>query len=92
MTAEELLDWYYTFAAEGAGVLDFVDQVLSGTYGPPERSALLSFLDLLQSLILRNIGTHWEETPPHIDDMDRVVDEVCRELDHARTKIMAVLG
>jgi len=88
MDSDQLLDWYYEYAMEGHTLIPFVQTVLNGTYGPPERTALLYFLDRLEAIILSNIESRFDEGPGLEADPDAVGEDTRREVDEARTLVI----
>lgn len=91
MTSDALIDNYYEFAMEGETLLPFVKRVLEGAYGSPDRTAILYFLDRIESIILGNIETRFDEGPGLEADPDAVREETRREMDDARSLVLQAM-
>ncbi|NMP22167.1 hypothetical protein [Sulfobacillus harzensis] len=91
MTTDELVEAYYTFAAEGETLIPFVREVLKGSYGPPERQPLLHFIDTIEAIIMGNIETRFDEGPGLEANPDAVREETERETNEARMLVLHTL-
>lgn len=87
LNSDDLIEAYYAFAVEGDAPVAFVDRVLHGDYGAPNREALLQFLDQIESIILGNIETRLDETPHITVDVEAVRDEARAAIDAARARV-----
>lgn len=88
MTSEEILAHYYDAATDGPRLLVFVQTVLDGRYGPPDRQALIQFLDRLEIIISGNIDDRIDEGPGLGIAADQVRDAASREINEARTLVL----
>ncbi len=92
MTSDQLIEQYYEFAMEGGDTLvPFVERVVAGDYGPPDRPAVLYFLDRIEAIILGNIEARFDEGPGLEADPDAVAEDTRRTVDQARTVVLKAL-
>ncbi len=91
MTRDELIEYYYDFASEGDTLIPFIKEGLVGAWGPPQRLALLNFLDRVEAIILDNVDARLDEGPGLNADPDAVREQTRREVDEARALVMQAL-
>lgn len=91
MTSDDLLEQYYEYAMEGPTLIPFIQKVLKGTWGTPDRLAMLHFLDRLEAIVLGNIETRVDEGPGLEADPEAVAEGTRREMDAARTLVLQAL-
>lgn len=89
MDADELMERYYEVAAEGTPLVAFLQDVVAGRYGPADRTALMRFLDRLETIILGNIEVKREEVAGA--DADAAYEATRAEFAQARA-LVADLG
>lgn len=58
MTPELLLEQYYESASEGTSLRAYLQQILEGSLGQPNRPAILEFVDQVERIVLGNMMTH----------------------------------
>lgn len=85
---DDLVTQYYEWAQDGQGLISFIQAALAGRFGPYDKNTFLSFLDLIEAILLANIEEKWQEGPMWPQDPQTVRQAVVTEVDDARTLVL----